>query len=88
MGIRLFSSRTGSPTQTRKRKYRGFKRKNCPHIVKYGIYGDAINVVGGFRLFCPDCGHFLDGPVSLATQPLPGLQEFMDLFKEKYEYDQ
>lgn len=53
------------------KKYRWWNRHRCPHVVKLGIYGDSINFVGGWRLFCPDCGRFLDGPVSLSTAPRP-----------------
>ena len=38
----------------------------CPHVNLQGIYGDDIHCVGGYRLYCDDCGRYLDGPVSLA----------------------
>lgn len=41
-------------------------RMHCPHSNLTGIYGDLINYVGGWRLFCEDCLKYLDGPVSLA----------------------
>ncbi|MGX6513259.1 hypothetical protein [Rhodococcus sp. SJ-2] len=44
------------------------KRKHCPHSALTGIYGDAINHSGGFRLRCLDCGTLVDGPVSLAEK--------------------
>lgn len=44
------------------------KRVHCPHRHLRGIYGDDVNRVGGYRLFCVDCGRFLDGPVSLADE--------------------
>jgi hypothetical protein len=30
------------------------------------IYGDEVNAVGGWRLFCRACARFLDGPARLA----------------------
>lgn len=48
-------------------KYRWLNRKRCPHSNLGGIYGDEINHVGGWRLWCADCRRFLDGPVSLAA---------------------
>jgi hypothetical protein len=42
------------------------QRRHCPHSNLNGIYGDAINHCGGFRLWCQDCGMYLDGPVALA----------------------
>ena len=44
------------------------KRLHCPHRRVKGIYGDEINMVGGYRLQCLDCRAFLDGPVSLASE--------------------
>lgn len=42
----------------------------CPHVNLQGVYGDDIHCVGGYRLYCDDCGRYLDGPVSLAqTKP-------------------
>ena len=41
-------------------------RSRCPHSNLTGIYGDAINHCGGYRLRCDDCGRFIDGPVALA----------------------
>lgn len=43
-----------------------FQRLRCPHSNLVGIYGDDINVHGGRRLACLDCGSTLDGPVILA----------------------
>lgn len=55
-----------------KYKYRGWfgrqARRRCPHASKSGIYGDSIVHCGFWRLFCEDCGQFLDGPVSLADK--------------------
>lgn len=42
------------------------KSRHCPHLNLRGIYGDEINLVGGYRLVCQDCGNLLDGPVSLS----------------------
>lgn len=54
-----------------RRKYRGWfgqhARRRCPHTAKRGIYGDEI-IHTGWRLFCNDCGSFLDGPVTLADK--------------------
>lgn len=50
---------------------RFFKRNRCPHVVRYGLYGDVVNAVGGYRLFCPSCKTFLEGPVELSTQMFP-----------------
>lgn len=44
------------------------KRLHCPHRRVEGIYGDEINMVGGYRLQCLGCRAFLDGPVSLASE--------------------
>ncbi|QIG57884.1 hypothetical protein SEA_PAULODIABOLI_196 [Microbacterium phage PauloDiaboli] len=44
----------------------GFLKRHCPHGMLRGIYGDEINLVGGFRLQCIACGRFLRGPVTLA----------------------
>lgn len=57
--------------------YRGLfgrmARRRCPHEHLTPIYGDTINKVGGWRLFCRDCRRYLDGPVSLAaSRPEPG----------------
>lgn len=41
-------------------------RRRCPHSDLDGIYGDSINHVGGWRLWCRQCKRFLDGPVALA----------------------
>jgi len=50
--------------------YRGWfgrhARRRCPHRTLTGIYGDAINHVGGWRLYCNACRRYLDGPVSFA----------------------
>ena len=43
-------------------------RKRCPHRVLAPIWGDDIEMVGGWRLQCADCDQYLDGPVSLAAQ--------------------
>lgn len=43
-----------------------FARRRCPHVHLQGIYGDAINAVGGWRLQCTDCWAYLDGPVALS----------------------
>lgn len=43
-----------------------FRRNRCPHISVLGIYGDAINELGGYRLRCHDCGRLIDGPVRTA----------------------
>lgn len=43
------------------------KKRRCPHVDVRGIYGDEVNRVGGFRLYCVDCGRLLDGPVSIAV---------------------
>lgn len=48
-------------------RYRWLNRKRCPHSDLEGIYGDQINHVGGWRLWCHDCRRYIDGPVSLAT---------------------
>lgn len=42
------------------------KHLRCPHSNLRGIYGDEINMVGGLRLQCRDCGSYLNGPVTLA----------------------
>lgn len=47
-------------------RYRWLSRKRCPHSNLTGIYGDRINHVGGWRLWCGDCGRYLDGSVMLA----------------------
>ena len=51
-------------------RYRGFlgrtARNRCPHSDLQGLYGDTINLMGGYRLYCHDCNRLLDGPVSLA----------------------
>lgn len=51
--------------------YRGWfgrtARVRCPHRVLTPIYGDQVNMVGGWRLQCADCYRYLDGPVSLAA---------------------
>lgn len=51
------------------RQYRGWfgrtARRRCPHAELVGVYGDEINLVGGWRLWCKGCGCYLDGPVSL-----------------------
>lgn len=44
-----------------------FRRNRCPHEYKRGIYGDEINIRGGFRLQCLICGLLLDGSVALAN---------------------
>ena len=41
-------------------------RSRCPHSDLEGIYGDEINRVGGFRLYCWDCHKYLGGPVRIA----------------------
>lgn len=46
--------------------YRWLRRKRCPHSNLSGVYGDRINHVGGWRLWCDDCRRYIDGPVSLA----------------------
>lgn len=55
-----------------RRKYRGLfgptARCRCPHSRLWPIYGDEINRVGGWRLFCADCGRYLAGPVKLAAR--------------------
>lgn len=43
-----------------------FRRNRCPHSNLIGVYGDKINMVGGYRLFCNDCKMYLNGPVALA----------------------
>lgn len=43
------------------------KPRRCPHVLIRGIYGDAINHMGGYRLICTECGTLLEGPVSEAT---------------------
>ena len=43
------------------------QRRHCAHSRLRPIYGDEINFVGGWRLWCRDCGRFIDGPVSLAA---------------------
>ena len=48
------------------RPYRWLQKRRCPHSNLSPIYGDEINHVGGWRLFCRDCGRYIDGPVSLA----------------------
>lgn len=52
-------------------KYQGLSgrhaRRRCPHSNLTGIYGDAINFFGGWRLYCEDCERHIDGPVSLAA---------------------
>lgn len=45
---------------------RWLTRRRCPHSCLLGIYGDAINYAGGFRLACLHCARLLDGPVTLA----------------------
>lgn len=40
--------------------------RHCPHVHVVGIYGDAIIYNGWYRLWCRDCGIYLDGPVSIA----------------------
>lgn len=49
--------------------YRGWfgrrARRRCPHSQLLGLYGDEINRVGGWRLFCNGCRRYLDGPVRL-----------------------
>lgn len=56
-------------------KYHGWfgrtARKRCPHEVLVPIYGDQINMVGGWRLQCDDCYQYLDGPVELASLRRP-----------------
>jgi hypothetical protein len=42
------------------------QRRHCPHSNLQGIFGDAINHTGGFRLRCWDCGRYLDGAAALA----------------------
>lgn len=42
------------------------RRRRCPHSNLQGIYGDMINVCGGYRLWCLDCERHVDGPVTLA----------------------
>ena len=42
------------------------RRLHCPHSRLDPIYGVAIRFVGYFRLYCLDCGAYLDGPVKLA----------------------
>lgn len=42
--------------------------KHCPHSNLDPIYGDAINMSGGFRLWCRDCRRKIDGPVALAER--------------------
>lgn len=53
------------------RRYSGWfgskARRRCPHSNLGGIYGDEIRAVGYWRLFCGDCGRYLDGPVGLVT---------------------
>ncbi|QLF83482.1 hypothetical protein SEA_NICEHOUSE_269 [Rhodococcus phage NiceHouse] len=45
------------------------KRRHCPHRRLWGVYGDMIYTVPGYRrLVCKDCGNSLDGPVSLAAR--------------------
>lgn len=43
-------------------------RNACPHMDIRGIYGDEIIfATPNFnRLQCNDCGHYLEGPVTLA----------------------
>lgn len=48
-----------------------FKRNRCPHVFIYGLYGDVVNAVGGYRLFCPACKTFLEGPVEISTAIFP-----------------
>lgn len=43
------------------------ERRHCPHSDLVGIYGDAINHCGGYRLWCRACGRHIDGPVMLAV---------------------
>lgn len=43
-----------------------FKKNRCPHSNVWGIFGDQINMTGGYRLRCFDCGLYLDGPVQIA----------------------
>lgn len=38
----------------------------CPHTNLIGIYGDAINHCGGYRLWCSDCKRYINGQVDLA----------------------
>jgi len=60
------------------------KRRHCPHRHLRGIYGDDVNRVGGYRLFCVDCGRFLDGPASLAEErpaPLPTVPKDKKIIK-------
>jgi hypothetical protein len=46
------------------------RRAHCPHMHLRGIFGEQIRVVGGWRLECLDCGQYLEGPVSLASEGL------------------
>lgn len=40
-------------------------RRRCPHSRLTSIYGDQVNQVGGWRLYCQDCRRYLDGEVTL-----------------------
>lgn len=55
-----------------RRKYRGWfgqhARRRCPHETLEGIFGDEIRHIGWWRLYCHDCGRFLDGPVGIAQR--------------------
>jgi len=43
---------------------------SCKHENLIGIYGDAVYFMPHYRrLLCMDCGHSVDGPVSLANKP-------------------
>lgn len=41
------------------------RKWRCPHSNLSGIYGDEINLAGGYRLWCKDCHRLLDGPAKL-----------------------
>lgn len=43
------------------------QQRHCAHVKVRGIYGDEINITGGYRVQCRECGAFLDGPVSIAV---------------------
>lgn len=48
-------------------------RNHCPHPYRFGVYGDLISATPGHRrLYCPRCGRYLDGPVSLANATVGG----------------
>lgn len=48
-----------------------FKRNRCPHVFIYGLYGDVAKACAPYRLFCPSCKTFLEGPVEISTAIFP-----------------